>query len=590
MKARPLVRTLAIAIGSLATLPALAAPVTPPLQPEIHAIVIGWNGGRPGLPSLRYADDDAVRFALFFAGLGRDPGHVQLLTEIDGDTRAALAQAGLRPPDERPPTRSALFDAITRVGRSIRAPSSPAGSEASRVLYVVYAGHGLSGRVLLKPEVAAGPDAEAAITGAEIRSALAELARLDPGLKMFLFVDACRSESLFSERGGDSGPDLGAQIAELDRRAAALPLGVLTAATTGKPAGEVRALSAGYFSHVLGSALAGAADSDGDEVVSFGELAAFVAFHTQKLTGQLPWFDPPGGDLGASAIDHRGRRPRLVIPRAAAGHFVIESPVRPPVFAEVFKDDRRDLKLALPVGRYRVVRREADGHALESLVNLTAGDEVDVSLGSWSETSAAARGDSAGDEASDQPLGFTAAFTPDVVSTLAAGYHAGRRPSATALSSPQFIGIAPAVGGVPLGLPGVEVGLAIRYRRHVGDWFAGARAAYLGSAQRADNETYRLHRSSLAIEGGLHRRWGRTVGAGLWLAGGVASVLRRSASGASGDPLGPVAGGGLGVDWQLPGPWVLFAEGRYLVQWIAVDGQRRVDGEPTLELGLGWRF
>ena len=51
-------------------------------------------------------------------------------------------------------------------------------------------------------------------------------------------------------------------------------------------------------------------------MVSFGELAAFVAFNTRRLTGQLPWFDPPGGDLGAVAIDLRARLPRLVIPAA----------------------------------------------------------------------------------------------------------------------------------------------------------------------------------------------------------------------------------------------------------------------------------
>ena len=57
----------------------------------------------------------------------------------------------------------------------------------------------------------------------------------------------------------------------------------VTAAFSGHSAGEVEALGAGYFSHVLASGLAGAADADGDRLVSFGELAAFVAYNTDRL-------------------------------------------------------------------------------------------------------------------------------------------------------------------------------------------------------------------------------------------------------------------------------------------------------------------
>src|SRR6185369_4183657 len=144
------------------------------------------------------------------------------------------------------PTRTALFAALAEVSRELAVrPGKPA------TLYVVYAGHGLKGRILLKPEGAP----EAAITGTELRAAVAELARIAPALRTYLFFDACRSQSLFTDRGGDPelGPDLGAEASALEARANAVAIGVLTAASSGKPAGEIADLGAGYFSHVLAS-------------------------------------------------------------------------------------------------------------------------------------------------------------------------------------------------------------------------------------------------------------------------------------------------------------------------------------------------
>src|SRR5436190_6644200 len=176
-------------LAAAALVAALAAPAAA-APPEIYAVVIGHNGGRPGLPALRYADDDAVRFARFFAGLGTGgDSHLWLLTRLDADTEKQLARAEIAAPPHVAPTRGALTAAFAAVGRALQAPSNG----RARVLYVVYAGHGLRGRVLLEPE----GGGEAAITGAELRAALAELARIDPQLRMLLFVDACRSQSLF---------------------------------------------------------------------------------------------------------------------------------------------------------------------------------------------------------------------------------------------------------------------------------------------------------------------------------------------------------------------------------------------------------
>jgi hypothetical protein len=113
-------------------------------------------------------------------------------------------------------------------------------------------------------------------------------------------------------------------------------MGVITAATSGKPAGELARLESGYFSHVLLSGIVGGADANEDDRISFGELAAFVAFHTQAMMGQRPWFDPPAGDLSTVAFDHRARLRRMVLPREIEGRFEVRGPQGRPVFAELF--------------------------------------------------------------------------------------------------------------------------------------------------------------------------------------------------------------------------------------------------------------
>ena len=602
-----LAAVVAFAVFGAAPLPhaaAAAARASPPGLAETYAIVVGHNGGRPGLPALRFADDDAVRLAMLLGGLaGPAPGRVTLLTDVDGDTTRALARAQLSVPPHSSPTRSALLAAIADVGRAVA--SGP--RRSPRILYLAYAGHGLRGRLLLKPEGAP----EAAITGAELRAALAEVVRADPDIRIFLFLDACRSQSLFAERDGDTGPDFTEEVAALERRADRVSIGVLTAATSGKPAGEVGDLRAGYFSHALTSGLAGGADSDGDEVVSFGELAAFVAFNTRRLTGQLPWFDPPGGDLGASAVDHRGRLPRLLLPSSEGGRFLVEARDGPPVFAEVFKDRSRPLKLALPPGRYRLRQVVDRARSMSAIAELRPGEVLDAAKLSWTAETAGAgtRGGAAGeasessgaeaggagdadDGAGGGDLAFSAAFTPEVVSTLEAGFRAGRQPPVPLASRAGTVVLAGTAGTAPLDLGGAELGLSLQARLALGRWaFAGLRLALATSSHTAlPARPYQLHRHAVTVEGGP--RWSPVPRLELaaFAAAGAGGTLRREAGSSSGDPLAPLAGGGAGLRLALAGRWALLVEGRWLVHWIEVDGRRRATSGPVLDLGVGWGF
>jgi hypothetical protein len=439
--------------------------------PEIYAVVIGWNGGTRDLPPLRFADDDAARFAAFFRGLATPerPGQVWLFTDLDAQTQATLARAGLSVKPDGEPTRGQVLAGLHAVAAKL------AGTPTTRrrALYVVYAGHGLHGRVLLKPT----SGGEAALTGAELRAALAETALGPNPPALFVFLDACRSESLFSDRGATDAADFASAISDLDHRASAIPIGVLTAARNGHPAGEVARLEAGFFSHVLGSGLAGAADADGDDVVSFGELAAFVAFHTQKLTGQMPWFDPPSGDLAAGAMDHRGRRTRLQLPHDSGGRFIIAARDGRPVFAEAYQRRGRQLRFSLPAGQY-LVSRQGDDHA-EQVIEVQLGHDALIDLGSlpWHDRDSP-RGGPAADGDADAALRFSADFSSDVVSTLAAGFLAGReragdRPRTT-------LAVDYAVAPAPLDLRGAESQLSLRLGRAV----AGSVVALVAGVSR----------------------------------------------------------------------------------------------------------
>ncbi|MDF2694746.1 MAG: hypothetical protein K0S65_3129, partial [Labilithrix sp.] len=142
------------------------------------AIVIGNNGSATlGRSELRYADDDAAKYASLFASTSVE-GNVELLTRFDADsTRLFPAQAKR----STPPTRASLNAAITRIGLLAEA----AKKRGERVVFTfVFAGHGdvEDGRGFLELE-----------DGRFFRDDLeAMLARI-PATRAHVLLDACNS-------------------------------------------------------------------------------------------------------------------------------------------------------------------------------------------------------------------------------------------------------------------------------------------------------------------------------------------------------------------------------------------------------------
>jgi hypothetical protein len=375
-------------------------------------------------------------------------------------------------------------------------------------------------------------------------------------------------------------------------------IGVLTAASSKHTTGEVRALGAGYFSHVLASGLAGAADADGDELVTFAELAAFVAYNTERLGAQRPWFSQPAGGLATPVVDLRHAPARLELSAAPVGRYLVEAAGGRPIFVEAIKGERQPLRLALPAGRYRVVRATPREPPRATDVALLAHTPGDLTGTTWTDVAASAptlaRGDDAGGDALDPGApAFASPFTQEAVSTLTTAYAAGREPPSVPRVATHAIGIAAIVGSAPLSLPGAEVGVAAHYRQRRGRLFAGAHAAFGRSSPRADATSYRLDRLTAWIELGPRWSFGRPsewleLSVGIVAGGGP--VLRRGDSGTSGDVFAPMVGAGAGAALRLDARWSLTVDAQATAQWVDVDQAARRTTTAALLAGLAWGF
>jgi hypothetical protein len=235
----------------------------------LYAVVVGWNGSpSPGVPPLRFADDDAAQYARLL----RDAGaRTTLLTTFDADSRALQADT----PSDGPPTRAALFEALAAIDRRIAAEEAPA------ELIVVYTGHGDvdhgEGFVTLDGS---------RLTRTDLRDRVLSGRRAE---RLHVIVDACKSYYLVFARGGErrrhEAAFVDAQAAELLPR-----VGFTLSTSSDADSHEWEEVQGGVFSHEVRSALRGAADADGDGAVSYAELGAFV--RTANLAIANPRYRP----------------------------------------------------------------------------------------------------------------------------------------------------------------------------------------------------------------------------------------------------------------------------------------------------------
>lgn len=249
---RPIVAMI-FALVSLTATPARA-------HPAIVAMIVGVNTSVDvSLPSLRYADDDAVLYSQLFRQLGAT---TLLLARLDDNTRRLHPQVAN---DARPPRRAELKRAIAEAAATVAA----ARARGDRtVFYFVYAGHGNvddgQGYIGLEDD---------RLTGTDLEHSVIDAVAAD---QMHVVIDACYSGLLAGTRGpgGERRPLHG--FSQLQSLASNERIGLLLSTSSARESHEWEGFQAGVFSYEVRSGMYGAADADGDGYVSYREIAAFV--------------------------------------------------------------------------------------------------------------------------------------------------------------------------------------------------------------------------------------------------------------------------------------------------------------------------
>lgn len=309
-----------------------------------YAVVVGHDLGAPDEQRLRFAETDAARVAELLGEVGGVPDENQVVLRgkpADAVRRALIAT------NER-------IRVDQRTGRHT-------------VLVVYYSGHG---------------DADALHLG-DSRLPLRELEALVRGSSAqirILVIDSCRSGSVTRVKGGKAAPPLALSAAT---EVSGEGLIVLTASTAGEDAQESDQLGGSFFTHYLLSALRGAADADGDQVITVGEAFRYTREQTilassRTLGGtQHPTFhyDLRGrADIPLADLGHARDRGQLTVPDGATWLVLAASGTG--VVGEIVAGAPRRT-LSLRPGRYRVRGRARDA-LLEGAVTVTAGAQTVV--------------------------------------------------------------------------------------------------------------------------------------------------------------------------------------------------------------------
>lgn len=293
-----------------------------------YAVVVGSNAGAPGRPKLWFAEKDAARFQGTLVELGDfPPDHVALLRGASArQVREALAAAEVQ-----------LRAARARGERSL--------------LVFYYSGHAGSSGIELGTDVLAYDELRLLVSGSTADAKVA-------------IVDACESGLLTQVKGARPAPALDFPLpVDDDARGTAF----VASTAVGEPAQESASIGGSFFTHHLEIGLRGAADADGDGLVTLGEAFRYTSARTVSGTAatqagpQHPTYEFRMSGRGDVVLaDLRKAEARLVIPADPGAAYVLRGPGN--LLAEV-QARETPLVLAVPAGDYAVERRGRDGRA-----------------------------------------------------------------------------------------------------------------------------------------------------------------------------------------------------------------------------------
>ncbi|MBN2525410.1 MAG: caspase family protein [Deltaproteobacteria bacterium] len=268
---------------------------------KAFALVVGNNTApqESSLDTLKFADDDAVRFYRFFLKFADT---AVLMTVPDEKTQAryhGISSIAMIPDLAR---FQQTFRKITQKMQKAR------NSGFETVLYITYSGHGAydeSGNAYLT-----------LVSGRVTHQMLFDAIKKANADYTHLFIDACYAGDMVHSRGPFSKETSGRRVTVpdemmdslTDETRTSLPgLGVLIAASENGMTHEWSAIESGVFTHELLSGLSGPADINLDGRIEYSEIVAFVSVanrNVEDIRGKIRIIgEPPGRNQNAPIVD-----------------------------------------------------------------------------------------------------------------------------------------------------------------------------------------------------------------------------------------------------------------------------------------------
>jgi hypothetical protein len=460
------------------------ARAAPAARPERAFVVVVANNRSltPGVAPLHYADDDGARWYELLRPIAHK---ISLFTVLDEESQRVFRDVV---PAVEAPTHGAIFARLAAYNAEMEAARA-AGQEP--ILYFVVVGHG---------EVAADGEGYVSLLDGPLKRGDLFRGIIAPSKATFnhVIIDACNAWLLVSRRG--AADDRGPSGADAIRRYVAgedlerYPgTGVLLSTSRAQATHEWSVYGGGIFSHQVRSALAGAADVNGDGRIEYSEVRAYVAAANLRIDDPRARLDvfvrPPALDRSRPIVDLATAKfgHYLRLPADAQGRYHLED-ARGVRYADFHKSPERPLVIGLVASSYYYLRTGES----EARVPLQAPGTIDVSADQLAPRTFAARG--AIEETFHRHL-FEVPFGPAFYHGFAAS--AGDAPVES--RAPQWS--PPALSSAPAGRPELEKRLAAagdRFRRlgllhgddtygdMLFDWAGGRlRAGDLREAERA---------------------------------------------------------------------------------------------------------
>ncbi len=318
---------------------------------SIFALVIGVNhADHENVPTLSYADDDAVLFHQLFS----DVGHAEILAEIDRPT--LRIHTGLS--KIKPPTKRNLQLALHRIFEKIRAARQR--GEKSH-FYFIYSGHGD-----VKNNVGYLTLTNGKLTAQDLEK---DILALSPAHTNHLIIDACKSYFLVHpKRAGGTRHKIEQPFFRATDFSRRYPqTGFLLSTSSAANSHEWEEFQAGIFSHEIRSGLQGAADINRDHRISYDEIYAFVQVANSQIRNERfrpqIYMQPPYGKITTAILnlsDIGGAE--LHIPKERSGRYFLEDAqgVR---LADFHTDTLSSTVIRLPI--HRTLFLQDKGRAIE---------------------------------------------------------------------------------------------------------------------------------------------------------------------------------------------------------------------------------